>query len=67
MYVAMHFAAAAQVLLLVRVQGSGVRDQSFRGTTYGIDLAMTRETLHFIRNEEPEIFKTLVGPRKTDP
>jgi hypothetical protein len=28
MYVAMHFAAAAQVLLQFRVQGSGFRDQS---------------------------------------
>jgi hypothetical protein len=53
MYVAMHFAAAAQVLLLFRVQGSGVRDQSFRGTAYGIDSTMNSDAQHFIQNQEP--------------
>jgi hypothetical protein len=52
MYVAMHFAAAAQVLLLFRVQGSGFRDQSFRGTDYGIDSTMNSVALHFIQNQE---------------
>jgi hypothetical protein len=67
MYVAMHFAAAAQVLLLVRVQGSGVRDQSFRGTACGIDSSMNTETLHFILNQESGKTSKLSGVCKTDP
>jgi hypothetical protein len=67
MYVAMHFAAAAQVLLRFRVQGSGVKDQSFRRENYGIDLTLTPETLHCIRNAEPEISKAIAGPAKLTP
>jgi hypothetical protein len=48
MYVAMHFAAAAQVLLLIRVQGSGTRDQSFCGAASSIDFTVTSKTLYII-------------------
>ncbi len=67
MYVAMHFAAAAQVLLLVRVQGAGVRDQLLCNGVCGINLSKNSESLHCIQNQEPEEFKTIAEAGKTDP
>jgi len=64
MYVAMHFAAAAQVLLLVRVQGSGIRDQSDCATFCSTNLSLNSKALQYIQNQEPEIF---AGVCKTDP
>jgi hypothetical protein len=67
MYVAMHFAAAAQVLLLFRVQGSGFRDQSCSATFCSINLSRNPKALHYIQNQEPEILKTLAKVCVTDP
>jgi hypothetical protein len=50
----MHFAAAAQVLLRYRVQGSEVRVQLECGTDRSINSSKTTKTLYCIRNQESE-------------
>ena len=67
MHVAMHFAAAAQVLLQVRVQGSGVRGQSLHSAASSIDLTMAFEALRYIQNQEPETFTIRAEVDKADP